>query len=198
MKKRKNIFKKKIARASVRGPKWVENVGEVEEKKKRTNLSRANIKGRSNCIRTEKTENGTQKGKADTVFEKQFEGKEIRLRFHPDRDASKKNFVSFLPGGKNVLLDKSQKNLPYVECEREYLCLVHKELPKVAFCKILSTVPVNRVIIKEDGSCVVVLSTDKEKTQRQLVPSVLEAMRVFKEYKISKFEVITRRKEIGR
>jgi len=132
-------------------------------------------------------------------FEKKYEGKTLSLHFTRDKEyPKKKNWVTFLPDGKNVLLDKSQLGKYDVIEGAEYTVLVHKELERVAFVKIISKTFEHRVVVKEDGSCIVV--TQKNKVERIMKSNIVEAMNYLKQKGVSIFQVILHgvgEKEIG-
>ena len=130
----------------------------------------------------------------EVKFSKEWEGKLINLKFRRDKDG--RNWVSYLHGGgksdgKCVLLDKSQLGgkievVPGVE----YTFLIHKELPNVAFAKIMERSFVHRLIVKSDGVCIVVLQEENKPVDRFMLPDVRSAIQFFKDRKISRFEVI--------
>ena len=123
-------------------------------------------------------------------FTKDFEGKEVALTFDKNPEfPGKKSPQSYLSSGKKVLLDKSQIGRPDFEYGIEYLCLIHKEMEKVAFAKIVSKTFEYRVVITVEGLCVVV-SQVNNRVERIPQPNIQVATQYLAAKGISKFQVI--------
>jgi hypothetical protein len=88
-------------------------------------------------------------------------------------------YVSRLKNGKVCLLDKKEKF--EVEVGLEYECLV-KELPSVAFARVLSEAFIPRIILKEN-EVMIITQTDGE-TKRDIVENINEALEKINEERI--------------
>ena len=125
-------------------------------------------------------------------FTKDFEGKEVALTFDKNPEfPGKKSPQSYLSSGKKVLLDKSQIGRPDFEYGIEYLCLIHKEMEKVAFAKIVSKAFDYRVIIKTDETCIVV-SQVNNRPETIMQPNIHSAVKHLVSQGVTKFQVVVR------
>lgn len=88
------------------------------------------------------------------------------------------NFVSYLPSGKTVLVDKKEKDMLELEEGIPYLSFIKKEISNTAFATIISEAFIPRIIVLTDKILLVTKNGDEiEHNDFQKIEEVFDILK---------------------